>query len=56
MRSVALKILETQGLAEAVRKGWITPAEVVSEEPPPRLPVASVKELLQELAEDRADR
>ena len=47
---------DNPGLAEAVRKGWITPAEVVSGEPPPRLPVVSVKELLQELDEDRADR
>jgi antitoxin (DNA-binding transcriptional repressor) of toxin-antitoxin stability system len=47
---------DNPALAEAVRKGWITPAEVVSGEPPPRLPVASVKELLQELDEDRADR
>ncbi|HYX22854.1 MAG TPA: prevent-host-death protein [Thermoanaerobaculia bacterium] len=47
---------DNPALSEAVRKGWITPAEVVSDEPPPRLPVASVKELLKELDEDRADR
>lgn len=47
---------DNPALAEAVRRGWITPAEVVSTEPPPRLPVASVKELLKELDEDRADR
>jgi len=47
---------DSPALAEAVRKGWITPAEVTSGEPPPRLPVASVNELLKELDEDRADR
>jgi antitoxin (DNA-binding transcriptional repressor) of toxin-antitoxin stability system len=43
-------------LAEAVRVGWITPAEIVSSVPPPRLPVAPLRELLRELGEDRADR
>lgn len=49
-------LVENPALAEAVRVGWITPAEVVSSEPPPRLPVAPLRELLQELDEDRADR
>jgi len=43
-------------LAEAVRKGWITPAGLISEEPPLRLPVAPLQELLRELEEERADR
>jgi len=43
-------------LVEAVRKGWITPAEDVSGEPPPRRPVAPTSELLEELDADRADR
>jgi len=47
---------DNPALAEAVRKGWITPAEVTSEEPPPRLPVAPLEELLRELDEERADR
>jgi antitoxin (DNA-binding transcriptional repressor) of toxin-antitoxin stability system len=42
-------------LAEAVRRGWLTPAEIISEEPPPRLPVASLHELLRELDEERSD-
>ncbi len=49
-------LVDNPALAEAVRKGWITPAEVVSGEPPPRLPVAPLRELLQELDEDREDR
>lgn len=47
---------DNPALVEAVRKGWITPAEVVSNEPPPRLPVAPLEELLRELDEERADR
>ena len=47
--------VDNPALAEAVRKGWITPAEIVSEEPPPRLPVASLEEILRGIAEDRAD-
>ena len=49
-------LIDNPALAEAVRIGWITPAEIVSSEPPPRLPVTSLSELLQELAEDRVDR
>jgi len=62
MRSIASKtqrrdpLVHNPALAEAVRVGWITPAEVVSSEPPLRLPVAPLKDLLQELDEDRADR
>ncbi len=43
-------------LAEAVRKGWITPAEEVSGDAPPRYPIAPTKELLEELDTDRSDR
>jgi antitoxin (DNA-binding transcriptional repressor) of toxin-antitoxin stability system len=49
-------LVDNPALAEAVRMGWIAPAEIVSSEPPPRLPVAPLSELLQELDEDRADR
>jgi hypothetical protein len=49
-------LVDNPALAEAVRIGWITPAEIVSDEPPPRLPVAPLRELLQELGESRADR
>jgi antitoxin (DNA-binding transcriptional repressor) of toxin-antitoxin stability system len=43
-------------LAEAVRKGWITPPVLPGSDPPPRIPVTSLPELMRELAEDRADR
>jgi hypothetical protein len=49
-------LVDNPALAEAVRTGWITPAEIVSDEPPLRLPVAPLRELLQELDEDREDR
>lgn len=43
-------------LAEAVRKGWITPPTMVPEGVPPRMPVAPLCEVLCELDRDRADR
>ncbi len=43
-------------LAEAVRKGWMTAPTMVSDDPPPRAPVAPLADLLGELAEDREDR
>ena len=49
-------LVDNPALAKAVRIGWITVAEVVSSEPPPRLPVASLRDLLQELDGYKADR
>ncbi len=49
-------ILADAYLAEAVRKGWVTPPTFVSSDPPPRLPVATLADLLQGLDEDRAER
>jgi antitoxin (DNA-binding transcriptional repressor) of toxin-antitoxin stability system len=43
-------------LAEAVRKGWVTPPVVFEKGPPPRVPVAPLKALLAELQGDREDR
>jgi antitoxin (DNA-binding transcriptional repressor) of toxin-antitoxin stability system len=43
-------------LAEAVRKGWLTPPVLVSKEPPPRKPVMTFAELMEELRRDREDR
>lgn len=43
-------------LADAVREGWLRPPLMVGEEPPPCKPVAPLREILAELAEDRADR
>jgi len=43
-------------LAQAVREGWLSPPMVVRENPPPRLPVAPLAELLDELSRSRGDR
>ena len=43
-------------LAEAVRRGWLTPPRLRGDEPPPRKPVATAEQLLRELARDRGDR
>ncbi len=43
-------------LAEAVRKGWLTPPMHASGAAPPRSPVAPLAELLAELTEDREAR
>ena len=43
-------------LADAVRRGWITPPLMPGPGVPPRSPVTSLKVLLEELAQDRADR
>lgn len=43
-------------LAEAMRKGWIAAPLMVAEDPPPRVPVAPLAEILRELDQDRSDR
>lgn len=43
-------------LAEAVRGGWITPPAFSSEEPMPRKPVMSSRELMREIEADREER
>lgn len=43
-------------LAEAVRKGWVTPPTLGADTPVPRKPVMSYGELAGELSLDRADR
>jgi antitoxin (DNA-binding transcriptional repressor) of toxin-antitoxin stability system len=43
-------------LADAIRRGWITPAAVGPGPPPPRAPVAPLADLLRDLDDDRADR
>lgn len=43
-------------LADAVRKGWITPALAPRRGPPPRCPVTTFDELMRELEKDREDR
>ena len=43
-------------LADAVRRGWITPAAVGPGMPPPRAPLTKLADLLAELEDDRSDR
>jgi antitoxin (DNA-binding transcriptional repressor) of toxin-antitoxin stability system len=43
-------------LAEAVRQGWITPPTLRSENPPPRKPIMSFRDLQRELERDRSER
>jgi antitoxin (DNA-binding transcriptional repressor) of toxin-antitoxin stability system len=43
-------------LAEAVRKGWLTPPRLDGSSVPPRVPVAPWNEIAQELDRDREDR
>ena len=49
-------LLADAQLAEAVRRGWITPPALPPDGPPPRKPVMSLRDLLRELDQDRADR
>jgi antitoxin (DNA-binding transcriptional repressor) of toxin-antitoxin stability system len=43
-------------LAEAVRKGLVTPAALAPRSPPSTKPVAPLRRILRELDRDRADR
>jgi antitoxin (DNA-binding transcriptional repressor) of toxin-antitoxin stability system len=43
-------------LAEAVREGWLTPPLIAGSGPPPRKPVMTLRELLQDLQRDREER
>jgi len=43
-------------LAEAVREGWLTPPVLASDGPPPRKPVMTFRQLMQDLQQDREDR
>jgi antitoxin (DNA-binding transcriptional repressor) of toxin-antitoxin stability system len=43
-------------LAEAVREGWLTPPVLADGGPPPRKPVMTLHDLMQDLQQDRADR
>ena len=43
-------------LAEAVREGWLTPPIFAGSDPPPRKPVMTLRDLMQDLQEDRTDR
>jgi antitoxin (DNA-binding transcriptional repressor) of toxin-antitoxin stability system len=43
-------------LEDAVRNGWLTPATLHEQEPPPRLPIAPLRDILRELESERDDR
>jgi antitoxin (DNA-binding transcriptional repressor) of toxin-antitoxin stability system len=48
-------LLSDAQLADAVRRGLVTPPVMVSGSSPTNLPVAPLSEILSELAEDRRD-
>ncbi|MFI5232356.1 MAG: type II toxin-antitoxin system Phd/YefM family antitoxin [Gemmatimonadales bacterium] len=50
------ELLADAQLAEAVRRGWISPPAMPSSEAPASAPVAPLRDLLDELAHDRGDR
>ena len=43
-------------LAGAVREGWLTPPLLAGSDPPPRSPVMTLRDLMQDLQRDREDR
>jgi len=49
-------ILSDALLADAVRRGWLTPPRLAAKGPPARLAVAPTHTLLVELSQDRGDR
>lgn len=49
-------LLADAQLAEAVRRGWITPPASPADGPPPRKPIMRLRDLLRELRSDREDR
>jgi prevent-host-death family protein len=55
-RETRSPLLSDALLAEAVRKGWITPAVARRRVPPRNLPVAPLEEILRQLDHDRQDR
>jgi len=55
MQAVDLWLTDAR-LAQAVRKGWITPPLRTGMAPPSRAPVTSIDALMRELSEDRDDR
>jgi len=43
-------------LAEAVREGWLAPPTLAGSDPPPRKPVMTLRQLMQDLQQDRDGR
>ena len=51
------ELLADAMLAEAMRRGWVTPPALVDAgAPPPRKPVLAFRDLMEELQRDRDDR
>lgn len=55
-RSGRAELLGDAQLADAVRRGWLRPPLLQDAGPPARVAVATLADLLGELASDRADR
>ena len=55
-RSGRSPLLADALLAEAVRRGWLTPPTVPRTGPPPRKPVTHLDALLSDLGRDREER
>jgi prevent-host-death family protein len=55
-RAERAPLLADAQLADAVRKGWLTPPALAGVDVPPRRPVARFRDLLQELQADRDER
>jgi antitoxin (DNA-binding transcriptional repressor) of toxin-antitoxin stability system len=49
-------LLADARLAESVREGWPTPPLLAGSDPPPRKPVMTLRDLMQDLQRDREDR
>ena len=49
-------LLADARLAEAVREGWLAPPLLAGRDPPPRKPVTTLRDLMQDLQRDREDR
>jgi prevent-host-death family protein len=49
-------VLADAMLADAMRRGWMTPPAMAGGEPPPRKPVMAFRTLMDELRHDRDDR
>ena len=50
------ELLADAMLAEAVRRGWVTPPALAGSGSPPRKPIAAFHDLIEELRRDRGDR
>jgi prevent-host-death family protein len=50
------ELLADAMLAEAVRRGWVTPPALGGGVTPPRKPIAAFRTLMEELRHDRDDR